>query len=165
EIEAPLAETARELAVALFKNDRWEWMVEKATELGLTKLQPILSRRSDPRLAAAAPSRLERWRTIAFEAAQQSRRIAVPAIEAPLPFEKILGTPSTATRILLAEGGGAPPLAANAGPVYLLCGPEGGWTEDEVAAASAAGFAPASLGPRILRCETAALAALARLAH
>lgn len=157
-------ESVIELAAALFKFERWEWMVEKATELGVTKVQPVLSRRTDARLATAVGAKLERWRTIAFEAAQQARRCSVPEIAAPLHLEEILAAPPAAARILLAEGGTAPALTARTGAVCLLCGPEGGWTGDEVAAAGEAGFVSASLGPRILRCETAALAALARLA-
>lgn len=164
EIEPPAPEIARQLAVALFKFDRWEWMVEKATELGLTALLPVLSRRSEPRLAAAAPARLERWRTIAFEAAQQSRRSSAPDIAAPQPLAALLADPWPGRRVLLAESGAAPALALEGNqPVRLLCGPEGGWTESEMTGALAAGYLPASLGPRILRCETAALAALARL--
>lgn len=164
ELEAPAPEAGLQLAVALFKFDRWEWMVEKATELGVTAVLPVVSQRSDPRLAAAAPARLERWRTIAFEAAQQSRRASAPEIAAPQTLAGILADPWTGHRILLAESGGAPPLeAVGPEPARLLCGPEGGWTEAEMGAALVAGYRAVSLGPRILRCETAALAALARV--
>ena len=151
----------RALAAALFKFDRFEWMIEKATELGLTRLQPVVAQRTDPHLAAAAAKRVARWQVIALEAAQQSRRSEAPEILPPLPLAKFLSQPPAGIRIFLSEEPGAP-LPPAAGALVLASGPEGGWTAQERTAWLGAGFTPAWLGPRILRCETAILAALAR---
>lgn len=154
-----------ELAAAIFKFDRFEWMLEKATELGLRRLHLLSTRRTDPRLLAAAPKRLERWRAIVIEAAQQSRRADWPGIAPPQPLAEYLAHPPEGRRVLLSEEPGGAPLEATPAhePLTLLAGPEGGFAAEEFAAAHLAGFTPVSLGPRILRCETAILAALARL--
>jgi len=153
-----------DLAVALFKFDRFEWMLEKATELGLSRLQPLTTRRTETRLAEAAPRRLARWRAILHDAAEQSRRASLPEILAPQPLVAFLAAPLAARRLLLSELPGEPALAPAQEATVLLAGPEGGFAPEEFAAASQAGFIAVSLGPRILRCETAVLAALARLA-
>lgn len=153
-----------ELAAALFKFDRFEWMLEKATELGVAALHPLITRRTDPRLAAAATRRAARWQTILFEAAQQSRRADWPALHPCQPLVAWLAAPPAGERCLLSELPGTPAFRARTEALVLLTGPEGGWTPEEIEAASAAGFAPVSLGPLVLRCETAILAALARAA-
>jgi len=163
ELPQPVAERPVELGMALFKFDRWEWMVEKATELGLTHLTPLSCRRTDPKLAAAAAGRRTRWLQIARGAAEQSRRASWPEIMPPQALSAWLAKPHAGTRQLLSEAPEAPMLTAVPGAVVLLAGPEGGLAEEEAAAAVNLGFAPVSLGPRILRCETAVLAALARL--
>lgn len=150
------------LAAALFKFDRFEWMLEKATELGVAALHPLTTRRTDPRLAAAATRRRARWQSILFEAAQQSRRVECPLLHPCRPLAAFLAAPPSGQRCLLSEMPGAPAFRACAEPLLLLTGPEGGWTPEEIEAAQAAGFAPVSLGPLVLRCETAILAALAR---
>lgn len=152
------------LLLAVFKFDRMEWAIEKATELGVSAIQPVLARRTDAHLANAAAKRAERWRRIAHEASQQSRRLSPPEIAEPAKLKDAL-TPA-GTRILLAESTAETTLAqaieaAGAGPLVLAVGPEGGWTEDELAAFRAAGWTFASLGSTILRAETAAIAALA----
>lgn len=152
------------LLLAIFKFDRMEWAIEKATELGVATIQPVIARRTDAHLAHAAGKRAERWRRIAHEASQQSRRLSPPEIAEPLKLKDAL-TPA-GTRILLAESTDETTLAqavqdAGAGPLVLAVGPEGGWTEDELAAFRAAGWTFASLGSTILRAETAAIAALA----
>ena len=152
------------LLVSVFKFDRMEWAIEKATELGIAKIVPIIPRRTDAHLAKAADKRVERWRRIAKEAAQQSRRLVIPEIAAPAKLaetiQKIGGT-----RILLAETEQEQTLKSQlqnvSQPVTLAFGPEGGWTEDEIRQFEAAGWATATLGSTILRAETAIIAAVA----
>lgn len=155
-----------EIAVfaSLVKFDAFELMIEKATELGATSITPVVATRTDRGLDLAAPKRAERWRRIALEASQQSRRDHLPRIEPLLPFRACL-TATGGQRFCLDEAGGQPLLQAfdPAGPVTLLAGPEGGWTEGERQQIAAAGWTPVSLGPRILRAETAVIAALAVL--
>jgi 16S rRNA (uracil1498-N3)-methyltransferase len=162
ELPAPPPAPGLELAAALFKFDRFEWMLEKATELGLTRLHVLATRRVEARLLAAAPKRLERWRAIAREAAEQSRRADWPEIAPPRALAAFLEAPPQGERWVLTEPPGGEPLPAARGARLLLTGPEGGWAPGELEAAVAAGFTQASLGPRVLRCETAILAALVR---
>lgn len=159
-----------ELYVALIKFDRFEWIVEKATELGVTEIVPIEATRSERGLEKAAGKRAERWRRIALEASQQSRRAHLPEIAEPVPLAEALARPAT-HRYVLDENPGAPPLFAalpadrtTQDTVAILTGPEGGWTEEEhalFAAGGAAGWTTVSMGPLILRAETAVIAALA----
>lgn len=153
------------LLLAVFKFDRMEWAIEKTTELGVSSIQPVIARRSDAHLAASAGKRAERWRRIAHEAAQQSRRVAAPEIAEPIKLKDAL-RPEGVAKIVLAETeedlGLADALAkAPKLPLVLAVGPEGGWAEEEVELFRAAGWESASLGPAILRAETAAIAALA----
>jgi len=163
--EVPQAETRPiTLLLAVFKFDRMEWAIEKATELGVAAIQPVIARRTDAHLAHAADKRAERWRRIAHEAAQQSRRLSPPAIAEPVKLQETLNPEGT--RILLAESTAETTLAkalenAASGSVVLAVGPEGGWAEEELSAFRAAGWTFASLGDTILRAETAAIAALA----
>ena len=154
------------LCAALVKFDRFEWAVEKATELGVARILPFDAARSEKGLAEAARKRSERWQRIAREASQQSRRLRAPEILPAVPFTEALGTEAE-FRYFLDEAG-APPLLQLLPPsrdaaarVALLVGPEGGWTEDERRAATAAGWQPAGLSPQVLRAETAAAAAVA----
>lgn len=153
-------ETELRLCFAPIKQPRIDWLVEKATELGATHLSPVITRRTQvPKLR---PERLE---AIAIEAAEQCERLSVPVIDTPVPLDRLLADWPADRRLLFCdERGDAPllPLVASAGPVALLIGPEGGFAPEEVAALRAwAGVEPVSLGTRILRAETAALAALA----
>lgn len=154
------------LVAALFKFDRFEWMVEKATELGVARIQPVEAARTEKGLLEAAAKRIERWRKIAREASQQSRRLRMPEIGAALPLPRAFET-AAGRRYFLDEAGAPPLLAAldrsRAVPteVTLAIGPEGGWTETERQLASQSGWVPAGLGAGILRAETAAVAALA----
>ncbi len=160
---APPAPGARLiLCAALFKFDRFEWMIEKATELGASEIVPVETARNERGLERAAHKRLERWRRIALEASQQSRRAHLPEILEPISFSSVL-IREASYRIALDESPEAPPLIAppSADSIAILAGPEGGWTEEERAQFAAAGWTRASLGPRILRAETAAIAALA----
>ena len=154
------------LLLAVFKFDRMEWAIEKCTELGVSRIVPVIARRTDAHLAAAAPNRAERWRRLARQAAEQSRRTLPPEISSPVKIKDAVQTPAE-MRILLAEHEQQVSLADALAfhppgqPVALAIGPEGGWTHDEVTAFTAAGWIAATLGPTILRAETAAIAALA----
>ncbi len=150
------------LLLAVFKFDRMEWAIEKATELGVARVVPLIAKRTDSHLASAAVKRVERWRRIAREAAQQSRRAAPPEIAAPAGFEEVLSVPAE-RRIVLSEAEEQVSLkqavAGSKGTLALAVGPEGGWTGEEERAFRAHGWITASLGPTILRAETAAIAA------
>ncbi len=161
------------LLLAIFKFDHFEWAVEKATELGVARITPVLARRTEKHLVQAAAKRVARWRRIAHEAAQQSRRTDVPIIADPVALAAALtATADTPTRILLAEVEqqhtlrAALEAAANGderanGTVALAIGPEGGWAPDELQRFTDAQWQHVTLGPRILRAETAAIAAMA----
>jgi 16S rRNA (uracil1498-N3)-methyltransferase len=158
--------TSITLLLAIFKFDRMEWAIEKCTELGVARVVPIIARRTDRHLAAAAAKRAERWRRIARQASEQSRRIAPPSISAPVRVKDAVALPAT-PGILLAESEGqlhlkdALQMHSPNEDLVLAIGPEGGWTEEEVALFVAAGWVPASLGHTVLRSETAAIAATA----
>jgi 16S rRNA (uracil1498-N3)-methyltransferase len=164
---APLPEPALPIRLALsaLKGDRMEWVIQKATELGATEIAPIITIRTD---AAARPAlrgtRQERWEKVAAGAAEQCGRATVPRIAPTRRLEELLLTPFDGERLILREPPAAPPLGSRPRPgpagVWLLIGPEGGWEILELESALAAGFAPVSLGPRILRAETAAVAAV-----
>jgi len=164
--EAVAAGPALALTVimSVFKFDRMEWAIEKATELGVAKIIPIVARRTDAHLAKAVDKRVDRWRRIAKEAAQQSRRLDVPEIADPSKLAEAIQKIS-GTRILLAETEQENTLKSQlqnvSQPVMLAFGPEGGWTEDEIRQFEAAGWATATLGATILRSETAIIAAVA----
>ena len=145
------------LAFAPVKRNPTDWLVEKATELGVAKLIPVMTRRT-----IAERVKLERLQTIAIEAAEQCGRSVLPSIEQPVSLAELLST-NGRTLYFADEGGGEPAASAfKQGPSTILTGPEGGFTDDERSAIRAASNAvPVSLGPRILRAETAALAALA----
>ncbi len=151
------------LVLAVFKFDRMEWAVEKVTELGVARIVPLIAARTDSHLASAAIKRGERWRRIAREASQQARRSAVPEIAAPASLKEVLSL-TTDRRIVLSESQEGLllkyALAGDKGSLALAIGPEGGWTGEEERALREAGWVAASLGPTILRAETAAIAAV-----
>jgi 16S rRNA (uracil1498-N3)-methyltransferase len=155
------------LLLSVFKFDRMEWAIEKAVELGTTNIVPVIARRTEPHLAKAAVKRVERWRRIAREASQQSRRSGEAKILQPLAlsdavsgvqgFRVLLSEHESATRVSLKQI-----LEQNpSGPLTLAIGPEGGWTSDELELFGGNGWHFASLGPTVLRVETATIAALA----
>ena len=163
------------LVLAVYKFDRMEWAIEKATELGVAAIAPVIARRTEKHLAQAAAKRAERWRRIAHEASQQARRSDVPAILEPAPLAQRVGAASASARIVLAEQEREIALrhaveealkAANQErPVFeIAIGPEGGWAPEEAELFELNGWRTASLGPRIVRAETAAIAALAVVA-
>ena len=162
----PSLESALLLAVVKF--DAFEWALEKATELGVTRIVPLAAARSEKALLVAAPKRAERWKKILLEASQQSRRVSVPVLEALAKPETAFAAKADALCILLSESPEASPLrTVLAGQqqkaAILAIGPEGGWTDAEFSAARGAQFQEASLGKLILRTETAVAAALASL--
>jgi 16S rRNA (uracil1498-N3)-methyltransferase len=168
--EVPGPELAQiTLVLAIFKFDRMEWAIEKCTELGVSRIVPVIARRTDSHLAAASAKRAERWQRIARQASEQSRRTSPPEIAAPIKVADALYL-QAAVRIVLAESEDRTllrdvvnPQAASDG-IVLAVGPEGGWTEDELQSFQQAGWTVASLGNTILRAETAAIAATAIVA-
>jgi 16S rRNA (uracil1498-N3)-methyltransferase len=171
-LDVPAVPVRLVLCAALIKFDRFEWLVEKASELGVAAIHPVHAARSEKGLLEAARKRMERWRRIAHESSQQARRVCPPEIAAPQPLAAVIAALS-GHRYFLDEEPGAPPLLASIPPpeqrrsqdtVTLLTGPEGGWTPAERSAAAAA-WTPVSLGPSILRAETAAIAAAGILIH
>jgi 16S rRNA (uracil1498-N3)-methyltransferase len=154
------------LLLAVFKFDRMEWAIEKCTELGVSQIVPVIARRTDAHLAAAAVKRSDRWRRLALQAAEQSRRAAPPEIAAPVKLQDAVNLAAGAQRIVLAESEQQAllrdVLAFHAGgEIVLAIGPEGGWADDELQLLQKAGWISASLGTTILRAETAAIAAAA----
>jgi 16S rRNA (uracil1498-N3)-methyltransferase len=152
------------LLLSVFKFDRMEWAIEKCTELGVGRIVPLLARRTETHLAAAAAKRAERWRKIALQAAEQSRRANPPEVGAPIKLKQAL-TMTSDVRIVLAETEDdkllRDAIPANSGELLLAIGPEGGWADDELQQFHAAGWMSASLGSTILRAETAAIAGVA----
>ena len=163
------------LVMAVYKFDHMEWAIEKATELGVAAVAPVIARRTEKHLAEAAAKRVQRWRRIVHDAAQQSRRSDVPLIHDPVPLAVRLREASEATRIVLAEQERTTTLrhaleealvaAEEETPTLeIAIGPEGGWAPEEEALFDANGWRTVSLGPRILRAETAAIVSLAVVA-
>jgi 16S rRNA (uracil1498-N3)-methyltransferase len=152
------------VALSIFKFDRMEWAIEKCTELGVVRIIPVIAGRTESHLGAAAPKRVERWRRIAHQAAEQSRRISPPEILRPAKFDDLVAMTADA-RIVLAEAEEEfllkDAMSGTAANVLLAFGPEGGWKPQELAAFRDAGWTLASLGSTILRAETAAIAAVA----
>jgi len=151
------------LVLAIFKFDRMEWAIEKTTELGVARLVPLIAERAKVHLAKAAAKRVERWRRIAREAAQQARRVAPPEIVAPARFQDVVELAAD-RRVVLSEAEDQISLkqavAGCNGSLALAVGPEGGWAADEESAFRERGWIAASLGPTILRVETAAIVAV-----
>ena len=158
------------LLLSVVKFDAFEWAIEKATELGVAEIVPLAAARSEKALIAAAEKRSERWRKIVLEAAQQSRRVRLPALQPVARPEAAFTALGDRLGIFLSERVDAPVLhtvLSNrvAYKAILGIGPEGGWTDEEREAALKAGFHEASLGRLILRTETAVIASLALLSY
>ena len=163
------------LVMAIYKFDHMEWAIEKATELGVGVIAPVIARRTEKHLAIAADKRVERWRRLAHEAAQQSRRSDVPLIYDPVPLSARASVAPGGARLVLAEQERSATLRnaldeilrtaqSELPSLELAIGPEGGWAPNEEALFDANGWRAVSLGPRILRAETAAIAALSVVA-
>lgn len=167
QLPAPAASVSISLFAALIKFERFEWLIEKATELGVSQIRPVEAARSERGLAEPAQKRMPRWEKIALEASQQSRRVRLPEIGTPFRLAKALEIEAN-TRLLLDEDTSARPILdclprvrSASDHVALLAGPEGGWTDQEREQAIAARWIACSLGDSILRAETAAVAGLA----
>jgi 16S rRNA (uracil1498-N3)-methyltransferase len=167
QIEAHEAALQLQLLIAIVKFDRFEWCLEKATELGIAEILPLAAERSDKALLDAAAKRHARWGKILVESAQQSRRLRPPKLHAAIKPAAAFVQQQQGLRIVLSERRDAPSLgqwlqnAAGSDAASLAIGPEGGWTDSELSAARAAGFLEASLGELILRTETAVISSLA----
>lgn len=156
------------LAQAMCSSEKMDWVMQKATELGATSIQPVQTQRSVAKLSEArAEKRTEHWRNVAVSACEQCGRNTLPQLHAPQELgawlDEMRHTPGSKFILL---PGGASNLQAQPKPqgcVTLLIGPEGGFTTDEANVAQQAGFTPILLGPRVLRTETAAIAGIAAL--
>ena len=162
----PVSETAVHvtLLASIVKFDHFEMILEKATELGVETIVPVEAARTERGLERAVEKRLTRWRRIVLETSQQSRRAKLPEVTTPVDFRDALKQQSRARLFLDEERTGLPVLKALASrpdTVSLLVGPEGGWTDAERNHAIVAEWTSVSLGPQILRAETAAIASLA----
>jgi 16S rRNA (uracil1498-N3)-methyltransferase len=155
------------LLLSIFKFDRMEWAIEKAVELGVATIVPVIARRTETHLASAAEKRVERWRRIAREASQQSRRGSEPEIASPLKLQDAIASQS-GTRVVLSEHESPDRISLKqilqqnfSDQLMLAIGPEGGWTQEELELFKKNEWRFASLGSTVLRAETAAIAALA----
>jgi 16S rRNA (uracil1498-N3)-methyltransferase len=169
-IAAPHPVVSLTLLASIVKFDRFEWIVEKATELGVAQIAPVAATRTEKGLFEASAKRSERWMRIARESSQQSRRVRMPQILPAIRFERAIAETAD-YRCFLDEAAASPLLATLPGErtgtdnIAVLLGPEGGWTDAERQLALSSGWRAASLGPQILRTETAAIAALAILTN
>lgn len=176
QIPAPQPAIEITLLLSIVKFDAFEWAIEKATELGVTKIIPLAAARSEKGLLAAAAKRSQRWQKILIEASQQSRRLRVPLLDDLAKPSQAFAAQTAEFRLMLSERSEAPSIRhsfdcsnhtrsspPSLSTAALAIGPEGGWTDEELSAALAADFHEASLGQLILRTETAVIAALATL--
>ncbi len=176
-IEPPSAESSLELtlAVALLKGEKFDLVVQKATELGATRIIAVATKRADVRVRDEADRarRIGRWQRLALEAAKQSGRARVPLIEGPFDFEKLVDneTSASALRVMFAERGGdslaslGDTRKAPITKAVALVGPEGGWETKEIERARQTGWRIITLGGRILRAETAAMTVAVLMQH
>src|SRR6185312_12296652 len=152
------------LALALIKGEKFDLVVQKATELGVTSIVPVLTRHADIRLRdeSDAAKRVTRWQRIAMEAAKQSGRAVVPNVARVITFVSFIATPAN-NCLMFSERDGdslakaSQHLVADTNQITTLVGSEGGWSDEEIAAARAAGWRIVTLGGRTLRAETAAI--------
>jgi 16S rRNA (uracil1498-N3)-methyltransferase len=165
--EVPAATAANiSLLLSIFKFDRMDWAIEKCTELGVSHIVPVIARRTDAHLASAANKRVERWRKIALQASEQSRRASPSEIAGPMKLKQAVDC-AASLKLLLAESEDQTTLTdaltacENDSAIALAIGPEGGWADDELHLFQQHRWISASLGPTILRAETAAIVATA----
>jgi 16S rRNA (uracil1498-N3)-methyltransferase len=167
----PESQLQLNLCVALLKGEKFDLVVQKATELGVTRIVPLITRYADIHLRdeSDAGKRVARWQRIALEAAKQSGRALVPEVSVPVSFDSLLvGTKETDVCLMFSErgGGGVSEIGRSAPKtISALVGSEGGWSDEEIERARGAGFQVVTLGGRILRAETAAITVTALLQH
>lgn len=162
----PVLETT--LLLSIVKFDSFEWALEKATELGVSRIVPLAAERSEKALVAAAGKRAGRWKKLLLEASQQCRRVRLPALAEAGDPQSAFAVERNELKLMLSEKADVPPMRSvlagkRAKSASLAIGPEGGWTDRELAMAQRAGFEQVSMGQLILRTETAVVAALAGL--
>jgi 16S rRNA (uracil1498-N3)-methyltransferase len=167
--ESPLSIT---LAVALLKGEKFDLVVQKATELGVTEIVPVSTRHADIQLRdkGDAAKRVMRWQRIALEAAKQSGRAVVPVVAEPKDLGVLIETAKPSFRIMFSEKSGSQlnsisTVASADNSVLVLVGPEGGWADEEVALALESNWQVVTLGGRTLRAETAAIVAVTLVQH
>ena len=149
------------LALAMIRIAAFEFAIEKAVEVGVTRIVPFTAARSN----VAPGNRHDRWMRIVIEAAKQSKRYYLPALDSPMTLEQVLSIPA-ASKIMFAEREAGPLKSALAGlPVLYLIGPEGGWSDRELSTACNSGFHTVSLGAAILKAETAAIVGAALIRY
>jgi 16S rRNA (uracil1498-N3)-methyltransferase len=178
-LQSPVTPVQIELLLAIVKFDRFEWALEKATELGAEEIAPLAADRSEKGLIAASGKRSERWKRILAESAQQARRMRIPGLRDAAKPRDAFRASAAQLKLMLSERAGARPLREVLEPVVaspsgaervatrvaIAIGPEGGWTDAEFASAGESGFVEAALGTNILRTETAVCAALAAVQY
>jgi 16S rRNA (uracil1498-N3)-methyltransferase len=167
--ESPLNLT---LALALLKGDKFDLVVQKATELGVSNILPVTTTHADIHLrdSSDAQKRVTRWQRIAMEAAKQCGRATVPDVAMPSSFDSVVTAEPQAIRLMFSERAGSPleyedSLVSRPKALIALIGSEGGWADDEIQHARSAGWHIVTLGGRILRAETAAISAMVLLQH
>lgn len=177
ELPAGVAPVRLELLLAIVKFDRFEWALEKATELGADDISPLAADRSEKGLIAASAKRSQRWKKILAESAQQARRLHIPVLADAAKTRDAFRASAAPLKLMFSERAGARPLREVLEPVAsapreneiarvaIAIGPEGGWTEAEFSAASEFGCAEVALGANILRTETAVCSALAAVQY
>jgi|TARA_B100001094_G_scaffold301436_2_gene327735 16S rRNA (uracil1498-N3)-methyltransferase len=154
------------LAVGVSKGDRMDWIIQKATELGVTEISPIFTGRTEVKLSGSRlDKKLSHWQQIAISACEQSQRNRVPSINPILSFDDWLELKHNGLKLLMNHLGdlGLSEISPKDQNIVLLVGPEGGLSENEICVAEASGYTSVSMGPRILRTETAPVAALSIL--
>lgn len=169
---SPESKLSLTLAVALLKGEKFDLVVQKATELGVNRVIPVTTARADVRLRDASDSarRVTRWHRLAIEASKQSGRARIPVIDSPMTFSSLLEIEKPNDKCVMfseRQGRGLVEVFAEANPQSLIAvvGPEGGWEDDEIGQARDAGWEIVTLGGRTMRAETAAIAITALLQH
>ena len=169
EISAPAPESKLDLTIAasVYKNDKFDLVIQKAVELGVARISPIITFRSESKIDAAL-NRIDRWRKIALEATKQCERARIMTIDEPVPFEYFLSSLKDESGDLLIfseKDGRAIPDLGHPKKITALVGPKGGWEDSEIELAEARGFVPVKLGKRIMKAETAVITFAALLQH
>jgi 16S rRNA (uracil1498-N3)-methyltransferase len=169
EISAPAPESKLDLTIAasVYKNDKFDLVIQKAVELGVARISPLVTFRSEAKLDAAM-NRTERWRKIALEATKQCERARIMTVDDPVSFQDFLSGSTKASGDLLMfseKDGRSIPDLADPKKITALVGPKGGWEDSELELAERRGFVPVKLGKRIMKAETAAITFAALLQH